>query len=209
MEGRANQDVAATPGLVMEQARSLVQTEEARFAAAQSRATTLLAVGGVIAGLGVGVLTGLDGRSFRLPIQIAGVEISIVLVLACVTGVVAIVSLLWFGTAAMGVLQEKPDPQPQKLVPVVKRQFPGMLGQGAAESTRVLLPLLVHQLEVVQAATEKVDNGLRLSARLLGIAVVAGLVLAVLILFGSTTQEQHVLSVERGESKFHLAGGSR
>jgi hypothetical protein len=54
-----NGDPSAAPTLQLEQARALVEIEESRFAAAQSRATALLGVTGVLAGIGGGTLAGL------------------------------------------------------------------------------------------------------------------------------------------------------
>jgi hypothetical protein len=92
---------------------------------------------------------------------------------------------------------------------MVKQQFPGMLDQKPDESSRVLLSLLANQLEVVQAATAKVNKGLRRSARLLGVAVAAGLVLSILILFGSSAKGQRPLLGEHQGNQPHVVGWSR
>jgi len=124
MHEPTSEDPSATPALLTEQARALVQTEEARIAASQSRATALLAVAGVIASVGGGVLAGLDGRDFALPLDVFGEQVSAVLVAACLTGAIAISCLVWSGILAIGALQERLDPQPQKLTPVVKNSSP-------------------------------------------------------------------------------------
>lgn len=115
---------ADTPSLVVEQARALVQSEEARFSGARTRATTLLAVGGVIAGLGGNILAGLDGRQYPWPINVFGIEIPISLVLVCIFGAASIGLLIWSGIFAFAA----------KLTPLGRYIFSGYPEQDAGQA---------------------------------------------------------------------------
>jgi hypothetical protein len=200
-------DQTTTPTLVVEQARMLVQAEEARFSSAQSRATTLLALAGVLATLGGAVLTGLDGRDYELVVNLFGVDVSLVLIAVCVAGALAIGALLRGTAIAIGALQKKPDPRPDLLTTVVKDQFPTMLDQEPLDSSRFLLSLLTKRLELVQEAARDVTDAMRTAVRALAVAVVAGLVLSVIVLIGTTAKDHQVYLVkENGENSIAKRG---
>jgi hypothetical protein len=185
-----------TPTLLVEQARALVSTEEGRFAALQSLATTLLAVIGVVATIGATLLAGLHGRIYELVVSVAGLHISLVAVGAIAVGVLSLGALLSSGTVAIGVLRRTPDAAPEILVAVVGDQFPGMLQDAPEVSGQALLALLAHQLAELQYANRSLRNALSAVVQRLAIAVVSGLVLAVIVMLGtaSTVQDTHVVN---------------
>jgi hypothetical protein len=185
-----------TPTLLIEQARALVSTEEGRFAALQSLATTLLAVIGVVATIGATLLAGLHGRIYELVVSVAGLHISLVAVVAIAVGVLSLGALLSSGTVAIGVLRRTPDAAPEILVAVVGDQFPGMLQDAPEVSGQALLALLAHQLAELQHANRSLRNALSAVVQRLAIAVVSGLVLAVILMLGtaSTVQDTHVVN---------------
>lgn len=189
MNGQA-ENSSITAGLVTEQARALVQIEEARFAGVQSRAIALLAAAGVIASVGGSVLTRLGDREFGLPLSIFDKEISLVFIAACLTGGIAIFALLGSAAVALVALQKNPDPEPQRLIHVVNEQFPSMLSQEAAESSRLILLLLAGQLELVQEAIEKLNGALKGCVRLLSLALASGFALYAIVLFGTRSADQ-------------------
>ncbi len=191
-------DEAATPTILLDQARALVQTEEARFTSSQSRATALLAVAGVIAGLGGGILGGLDNRDYHLQVRIDGIEFSLILVAAVIFGAVAIVTLLWSGATALGVLRKEPEKESKakELSEILKTQFPTMLDLAPADSARALLSLLSGQHGAIRKINKQTNEALKQAGRLLGIAVAFGLLLSVLVLFGTTARHQKVYVVE-------------
>jgi len=182
--------------LLVEQARALVSTEEGRFAALQSLATTLLAVIGVVATIGATLLAGLHGRIYELVVSVAGLHISLVAVGAIAVGVLSLGALLSSGTVAIGVLRRTPDAAPEILVAVVGDQFPGMLQDAPEVSGQALLALLAHQLAELQYANRSLRNALSAVVQRLAIAVVSGLVLAVIVMLGtaSTVQDTHVVN---------------
>jgi hypothetical protein len=185
-----------TPTLLVEQARALVSTEEGRFAALQSLATTLLAVIGVVATIGATLLAGLHGRIYELVVSVAGLHISLVAVGAIAVGVLSLGALLSSGTVAIGVLRRTPDAAPEILVAVVGDQFPGMLQDAPEVSGQALLALLAHQLAELQYANRSLRNARSAVVQRLAIAVVSGLVLAVIVMLGtaSTVQDTHVVN---------------
>jgi hypothetical protein len=193
--GKTQED-AATPTLIVEQARALVEAEEGRFVALQTQATTILAVIGVVASIGATFLAGFHGHRYEVVVHVLGLSISLVLIAAIVIGSIAIVGLLVAGVFAIGALRTDPDPARHGLVAVVDAQFPGMLEDRPAQSAHVLLTLFAHQLAVRQKANARVREGLRLAITLLGLAVVSGLALAVLLTAGtaSTVQETHLIN---------------
>jgi hypothetical protein len=185
-----------SPTLLIEQARALVSTEEGRFAALQSLATTLLAVIGVVATIGATLLAGLHGRVYELIVSIAGLHVSLVALGAIAVGLLSLGALLSSGTVAIGVLRRTPDPAPEMLVAVVGDQFPGMLDDTPEVSGQALLALLAHQLAELQYATRSLRNALRAVVQRLAIATVSGLVLAVILMLGtaSTAQDTHLVN---------------
>lgn len=84
-----------------------------------------------------------------------------------------------------------------------------MLSQGSAQSSQVVLLLLAGQLEVLQKATENLDRALRRSARLLGLAAVNGLLLSMIILFGTTSGPQNVYLLQDEAKNLPSAQGPR
>jgi hypothetical protein len=177
----------------------LVQTEEARFAASQSRATALLAVAGVIAGIGGGILTGIDGRNFH-SIRLGGAEIPIILVAVIVVGAISIIALLSSAAIAIGALRKTPEPESKakELTQILKTQFPSWLDKTAPESARFLLSLLTGQRERVRTANKQVNTALTRASRRLGIAVASGLALSVIVLFGTSVKNEQVHLVSEG-----------
>jgi len=178
----------------------LVQTEEARFAASQSRATALLAVTGVIAGIGGGILAGIDGRNFHT-ITLGGATIPIVLAAVIAVGAISIIALLWAGAASIGALRKKPEAESKsrELTEILGSQFPSWLSKAPSESASLLLALLAGQLDRVRKANRQVNDALTQASRMLGIAVASGLILSVIVLFGTSAKEQWL----------HLAGESK
>jgi hypothetical protein len=193
-------DKSSTPNFLVEQARMLVQTEEARFAASQSRATALLAVAGVIAGIGGGILTGIDGRDFH-SIELGGAEVPIVLAAVLVVGAISIVALLSSAAIAIGALRKTPEPESKakELTQILKTQFPSWLDKTAPESAGFLLSLLTGQRERVRTANKQVNMALTQASRRLGIAVASGLILSVIVLFGTSAKDQRVQLVRDGK----------
>lgn len=204
-------DDSATPTLLVEQARAFVQAEEARFAASQSRATALLAVAGVIASLGGGVLTGLDGRHYDLSVRVNGAEIPVVLALVIAVGAVAIVTLLWSGATAIGALREEPESESKSniLASLVKHQFPTWLSEATTQSSGLLLALLAGQRDAVREANTRVNDAIKRAARLLGVAVASGLLLSVILLFGTTAKHRQVYLVKDSGKNSIADRGSR
>lgn len=183
----------------------LVHVEEQRFAAQQSQATTLLAVIGVISSIGAGLLASLDGRDFKLPVTVLGQSPSLVLVAALVVGFFGVIlGLLQAGQSALGIMQQKPDPAPEKLTPFVKDQFPQMLDSDQPAASKILLSSMAGQLKVIQEANEKISVNLRLVASRLARVVISGLVLAILMLAGTGTHPQKVQLVN-GDSESAVA----
>lgn len=171
----------------------LVQVEEQRFAAQQSQATTLLAVIGVIASIGAGLLAILDGRDFKLPVTVLGQSFSVVLIAVLIVGLFGVVlGLLQAGQSALGIMQRKPDPAPEKLTPFVKDQFPQMLANDQAAASKILLSSMAGQLKVIQEQNEKISVNLKLVASRLARVVISGLVLAILMLAGTGTHPQQI-----------------
>jgi formate/nitrite transporter FocA (FNT family) len=93
--------------LLVEQARMMVQGEEARFIATQSRATTLLAVGGVLAGIGATVAFRFAERRHPWPCYPFGLTISIAATFAIVLTIVATASLIYASIIALGVMRQE------------------------------------------------------------------------------------------------------
>lgn len=185
-----------SPPLLIEQARALVSTEEGRFAALQALATTLLAVIGVVATIGATLLAGLHGRAYELIVRVAGLHISLVALGAIAVGALSLGALLSSGAVAIGVLRRTPDPAPGMLVAVVGVQFPEMLEDAPEVSGRALLTLLAHQLAELQNANRGLRNALQAVVQRLAIALVSGLVLAVILMLGtaSTVQDTHLVN---------------
>jgi hypothetical protein len=179
-----------------------VRSEEERFAGAQSRATALLAVSGVIAGLGGTFAVQVDSRSFPWQVNAFGASVPVAPVIIITLGAICVVSLLWTGILALGAMEQSLDlnSDPSFLRSLIGEQFPGMLHGGTEQSSRAILSLLADQLEVAQEANRKTNDALRRSAIRLGISVAAGIALTVFILASPTPGHQR----EHMSSKHHL-----
>jgi hypothetical protein len=184
---------SATPALLVEQARALVQTEEARFAAVQTKTTTLLAVAGVLSGIGGGILASLNGRAYS----------PFVLLLVALLGLIAAGALLWSGAVAIGALKKKPEPEPKskQLTKVIRDRFPPLLDKDPQEAALAVLPMLAKQHGRVHKASEEVNEGFRQASRALAIAVGTGLMMSLLIVFGATSKPQEVQLVKNPKSQ--------
>ena len=201
---------SSAPAVLIEQARMLVQVEEQRFAAQQSQATTLLAVVGVISSIGAGLLAVLDGRDFKLHVTVFGLSFSLVLIAALVVGFFGVIlGLLQAGQSALGIMQQKPDPAPEKLTPFVKDQFPEMLDGDEATVSRTLLSSMAGQLRAVQEANERISVNLKLVASRLARVVISGLALAILMLAGTGTHPQKVQLVNGDRENAVAVKGTR
>jgi hypothetical protein len=202
-------DQAATATLLVDQARAFVQIEESRFAAAQARATTLLAVAGVLAGIGAGVLSGLSGREYAST-AIGGNEIPFVYWSVRLLGGLAIGTLLWSAATALGALKKEPESRrkAEELDNYLNEEALLMLRESPAQAADSLLTLLGGQREHVHASTAKVDEGFKSAARFLGFAVASGLTMVLLVVIGTTSKPQEVHLIER-TSERSMAGSDR
>jgi hypothetical protein len=155
----------------------LAQGEEARFIAAQSRATTLLAVGGVLAGIGVTVAFRFANRNFHWPWQPIGLSVSAAALIAIVLTALAVGSLVWASVIALGVMRQeiKLKMHPALLSEMVANQFPEMLDEDEDQTARLVIDLLAERHSGAQKANGAVNRALRRCGIWMGIAVATGL----------------------------------
>jgi len=180
----------------------LVETEEARFAGVQSRATTILSVAGVIIGLGAAVATGLDNRSYGLRTDIFGLEVTLAHVFVWIFLVIGAGSLLRSGYIALGLLQKRPEPKsanPSRLIPMVGEQFPSMVASDSEKSARTLLSFLADQLEHLQDANKTINGAMKKSATWLVVAVASWAMLTATVLIWTTQQPSEVYLMREGD----------
>lgn len=197
-------DDAAIPVLLIEHARALVQVQEDRFAAAQARATALLAVTGVLAGVGGGFLAGFEIRDYGLLMQ---------LVLA-VLAFVALGTLLWSAGLAVAVLKREAESDPPRkrgdegqksdsprapdLHEILQDGLPLLLDKRPEEAAESLLAILARQQGKIHRNCQEVHDGFRRAGRVLTVAVVCGLFLSFLVVFARAGDPQEVRLVEAG-----------
>jgi hypothetical protein len=162
----------------------LVQSEQSRFASAQSRATTLLAITGVIAGLGITLAVGMEDRVFPWTVDLWGATVSLALAMLALFGAVSVAFLIMTGALALGAMQPQigANSNPESLTATIGDQFPAMLEDSTVDSAETILGLLADQLEVVQASNAETERALGRSAICLGISIAAGVVLSSLTL---------------------------
>jgi hypothetical protein len=186
-----------TPALLVEQARALVQSEESRFSAAQARVSALLAVVGVLGGIGGSVLTGLDGRAYA-GLRLGGSSLPIVHLLVILFGLVAIGALLWSAATAIGALKEQPEPssKSEELDQLVETAFPQVLATSSSQAAIFLISFLAGQRKLLREASGEVDEAFERATRVLGIAVASGLFLSLAVLFGTSGKPQQVYLVQ-------------
>ncbi len=184
---------SATAAMLVEQARTLVQIEESRFAAVQTKTTTLLAVVGVVASIGGGLAAGLNGREFAFLVSI----------FAILFGSLAAGMLLWSGAVALGALKKTPEPTPkaEQLMKVIRDRFPPLLDKEPGEAALALLPILAKQHSRVHKASEEVHKAFKQASRGLGIAVLSGMIMAALVVFGATSKPQEVHLVKNPKNQ--------
>ena len=185
-----------TPTLLVEQARALVQSEESRFSAAQTRVTALLAVTGVLGGIGGGILTGLDGRGYA-SVRLGASNLPIVHLLVILFGLIAIGALLWAAATAIGALKEQPEPpsKSEELDQLVESAFPLVLSRTPTQAASFLIAFLGGQRKLLREASGEVDKAFERATRVLGIAVASGLFLSLIVLFGTAGKPQQVYLV--------------
>lgn len=155
----------------------LAQGEEARFIAAQSRATTLLAVGGVLAGIGVTFAFRFANRSFPWPWHPVGLSVSAAALVAILLTALAVGSLIWASAIALGVMRQeiKLKMHPALLNRLIAKQFPKMLTNGEEQIARTVIGLLAEHHFGGQKANGAVNRALRRCSIWMGIAVATGL----------------------------------
>jgi hypothetical protein len=191
-------DASATPALLVEHARAMAQSEEARLAAAQSRATALLAVAGVLAGLGSGLLARIDGRDYASA-AIAGSEIPLVQGLVIASGVIAISTLLWSAASVVGALRTAPEPESQaeELDRFLENDVKTMLAETPSQAAESVIAMLAEQRLLIRIAGKEVDEAFERAIRMLGIALLFGLLLATIVVLATSEKPRQV----------HLADG--
>jgi hypothetical protein len=179
--------------LLVEQARMLVQGEEARFIATQSRATTLLAVGGVLAGIGATVSFRFAEREFPWPCHPFGTTISVAAVIAVILAVVAVGSLIYASVIALGVMRQeiKLKMRPTVVNRLIAVQFPKLLEDDQDQAARIVLGLLADLHRGGQKANSALKEALWRCGVWLGVAVATGLTLGVFAL-AVGSQHRHV-----------------
>jgi hypothetical protein len=162
----------------------LVQGEEARFIATQSRATTLLAVGGVLAGIGATVTFHFAEGQFPWPWHPIGLNVSAAAVVAIALTVAAIGSLIWASAIALGVMRQeiKLETPPELANRLIAKQFPQMLGNDEDQTARVVIGLLADRHLGSQEANEAANGALRRCGIWMGLAVATGLTASVFAL---------------------------
>jgi hypothetical protein len=169
---------------LVEQARMMVQGEEARFVATQSRATTLLAVGGVLAGIAATVAFRFAERHYPWPSHPFGVSISIAAAIIVVLTIVASASLIYASVIALGVMRQeiKVKSHPILLNQMIANQFPTMVDDGEGQTAQTVLGLLAELHQGGQKANAAINKALWRCGAWLGVAVVTGLSLSVFAL---------------------------
>lgn len=155
----------------------LAQAEEARFIAAQSRATTLLAVSGVLAGIGVAAVFRFANRTYLWPWNPLGLSVSAAALVAILLTVLAVGSLIWASAIALGVMRQeiKLKMHPTLLNRLIASQFPKMLVHGEEQTARTVIGLLSEHHFGGQKANGAVNRALRRCSIWMGIAVATGL----------------------------------
>lgn len=161
-----------------------MEIEESRFAAAQTRATALLAVTGVLAGIGGSILAGLKAHDYSF----------LILVLVFLLAATSLGSLLWTAFLAMGSLKVQPEAEDDHPAEARLAQFsddlPLLLEKPAQEAAQSLLPLLARQTRRIHQNTEDVQEGFKQATRVLAVAVLAGLTMSFLVIFARASQPQ-------------------
>lgn len=190
---RQSADDLAAAGLVVEQARTLTQIEEARFAATQARITTLLAVSGVLAGLGGGMLGGITGQSF-VSSALSGKDGVVVCLLVLLTGSISVGALVWSAATAIGALKVPPEEKSKaaRLDRFLKSEVSSLIEDSPKQVARALVAQLAGQRDLVREATDKVDEAFKEATRLLGIAVASGLALSLVLLLAASDAPQEI-----------------
>lgn len=185
--------------MLVEQARMMVQGEEARFSAAQSRATTLLGICGVLAGIGVTVALHFDDRHFT--------PISVVIVGAL--ALVAVLSLASASVISLGAMRQEIelDMLPATATSLIAEQFPGMLEESEEQSAKTVLRLLAELHAGAQEANAAINFALWRCGILLGTAVSTGLILSAFILVASSPAPREAHPIERPRQVVPVALG--
>jgi hypothetical protein len=184
-------------GILVEQARMMVQGEEARFTATQSRATTLLAVCGVLAGIGATVALHFDGRHFT-PIA--------VMIVGALT-LIAVTSLASASIIALGAMRQEIElnMHPMLVTALIAEQFPRLLGESEDQAAKTVLRLLAELHAGAQEANAAINVALWRCGVFLGTAVSTGLVLSAFILVASSPMPHKVHVIENHERVIPVA----
>jgi hypothetical protein len=192
--------------MLVEHAHLLVQGEEARFTATQSHATTLLAVCGVLAGIGATVAFRFAGRSFPWTSHPLGITVSMAAVIAIALTVVAFGSLILASVIVLGVMRQEIELEtpPASVNLMIATQFPEMVGDDEGETARSVINLLAQLHLGAQEANEAINRALRSCGIWMGLAVAAGLAVGVFALavsspsrHGTRTKTPEHLAVAR------------
>jgi hypothetical protein len=173
---------------LVEQARMLVQGEEARFVATQSRATTLLAVGGVLAGIGATIAFRFADRDFPWSWHPLGLTVSLAAVIAIVLTIVAVGSLIYASVIALGVMRQEIELETPPFLTnlLIATQFPDMVDDSEDQTARTVIGLLAELHSGALEANEAVNAALRRCGIWMGIAVATGLTAGVFALAASS-----------------------
>lgn len=203
-----NGDPSGTPTLLLEQARALVGMEESRFAASQTRATALLAVTGVLAGIGGTIFAGVKDTDYS----------PLVLLLAGALALASFAALLWTAFLAIGSLQRTPEFEPEPEgeagqgggrqrkrekaeLADVSDELTSVLDLPPQEAAQALLPILAKQTRRIHGNTEDIHDSFNKATRGLAIAVFTGLVMSLLVVFGRAGEPQEVRLVEKANNQ--------
>jgi MFS family permease len=197
MEGGAETE-RITQDLMVQQAQALVQGERDRFLAMQSQAISLLALAGVVAGIGGAFLAGFIDHDFEWPVQLCGIHVPLALLAALALVLLTLGALGSSALRAIGVLQRRPDPDAAELPAIVRDQFAEMGGGGAAAAPRILFKLLSEQLKRTQEVNEGIRSNLSGIASALGLAVFGGLFLAALLVVGTKAHDDKDFIIREG-----------
>lgn len=194
-------DPAAIPTALVEQARALVEIEEARFAAAQTRATALLAATGLLGGIGGSILAGAGAEDYSTLILLT------ILVLA--TG--SIGALLWSASLTVASLKKRPEddadgrhPNPAKArLAQISANLASLLDKEPHQVAQTVMPIVTAQIQRVHRNTEEVHDAFHRATRALAVAVIASLAMASLVVLAGRGQPQEFRLAE--ESKLGSA----
>jgi phage shock protein PspC (stress-responsive transcriptional regulator) len=178
---------------LIEHSRLLVQSEETRFVAAQSRATTLLAVSGVLAGIGVTLASRFGDRHFPWPWHPFGVSLSLGAVIVVILTLFTAVALIWASAIALGAMQQEIELNfsPAFQNALIGEQFPEMLETAGNLSSRTVLGLLAELHQGAQRANREINQALWRCGVWLGLSVATGLLLSAFVL-GATSAPAHL-----------------